>query len=290
MDKALEELDLPAWVQAAPSDQRNFREAVHIILTAVGTSTALRSKMIMKGGLLMAIRYDSTRYTKDADFSTQDRFLKGDDDALLAELDSQLVVASELLPYDTICRRQGTQMAPVPPEDNDFPGMKLKIGFAPRSNRRAMDRLLNGQSPQVVEIDHSYNEAVFDVEVLRLSDGETLQAYSFLNLIAEKLRSLLQQPIRRRNREQDVYDLHLLLGLGHSFTEAERQHLVQIITKSCQSRKVEVGMDSLKNPVVRQMAQKGYETLSHDVAGSLPPFDDAYGRVQEFFESLPWPR
>lgn len=290
MDKALEELDLPAWVKAAPSDQRNFREAVHIILTAVGTSTALRSKMVMKGGLLMAIRYDSTRYTKDADFSTHDRFMKGDDEALLAELDAQLVVASEQLPYDTICRRQATRMDPVPPEDNDFPGMKLKIGFAPRSNRRAMDRLLNGQSPQVVEIDHSYNEAVFDVEVLRLSDGETLQAYSFLNLIAEKLRSLLQQPIRRRNREQDVYDLHLLLGLGHSFTEAERQHLVEIITKSCQSRGVKVDVDSLRDPKVREMAQAGYETLSRDVSGSLPAFGDAYGRVQEFFEGLPWPR
>jgi predicted nucleotidyltransferase component of viral defense system len=288
MDKRLEELDLPAWVAGAPDDKRHFREAVHIILTAVGTSTALRAKMIMKGGLLMAIRYDSTRFTKDADFSTHDRYAKGDDATLLEELDKQLILASDQLPYDTICRRQRTRMDPVPPEDNDFPGMKLSIGYAPRSNQRAMDRLMNGQSPSVVEIDHSYNEAVFDVEVLRLSDGDTLQAYSFMNLIAEKLRSLLQQPVRRRNREQDVYDLQLLLGLGHQFSDEDRRHLVQLITDSCSARNITVTMKSLRDPTVRQMAGRGYETLQQDVDGVLPPFHDAYGAVQDFFEALPW--
>lgn len=187
MTDALQALDLPAWVASAPNRQRHFREAVHIILTAIGTSTALRSTMIMKGGMLMAIRYDSTRFTKDADFSTQARFAKGDDEVMLKELDQQITLANERLPYDTMCRRQRTEMSPVPPEENDFPGMKLSIGYAPRSEKRQLDKLLNGQSPNVVEIDHSYNEAVFDVEVLRLSDGDSICAYSFTNLIAEKL-------------------------------------------------------------------------------------------------------
>lgn len=288
MDKAMEELDLPAWVAGAPADKRHFREAVHIILTAIGTSTALRAKMIMKGGLLMAIRYDSTRFTKDADFSTHDRYAKGDDAALLDELDKQLALASEQLSFDTICRRQRTRMDPVPPEDNDFPGMKLSIGYAPRSNPKAMAKLMNGQSPNVVEIDHSYNEAVFDVEVLRLSDGDTLQAYSFMNLIAEKLRSLLQQPVRRRNREQDVYDLHLLLGLGHQFSDEERHRLVQLITDSCSARNITATMESLRDSKVKEMAARGYETLKQDIDGELTPFDEAYGKVQELFEGLPW--
>ena len=67
----LEELNLPAWVARAAPDKRHFREAVHIVLSAIGTSVALRSTMVMKGGMLMAIRYDSSRFTKDADFSTR---------------------------------------------------------------------------------------------------------------------------------------------------------------------------------------------------------------------------
>lgn len=99
MTDALQALDLPAWVASAPDRQRHFREAVHIILNAIGTSTALRSTMIMKGGMLMAIRYDSTRFTKDADFSTQAHFAKGDDEAMLKELDQQITLANERLPY-----------------------------------------------------------------------------------------------------------------------------------------------------------------------------------------------
>lgn len=288
MTEALQALDLPAWVANGPDRQRHFREAVHIILTAIGTSTALRSKMIMKGGMLMAIRYDSTRFTRDADFSTQARFVKGDDDSMLQELDQQITWANERLPYDTMCRRQRTEMSPVPPEENDFPGMKLSIGYAQRSNKRQLDRLLNGQSPNVVEIDHSYNEAVMDVEVLRLSDGDSIGAYSFTNLIAEKLRSLLQQPVRRRNREQDVYDLHLLIGMGHLLSVQERRHLVKLITHSCASRKIAVDVGALRNPEVRAMAEKGYANLQPTIDGPLLPFDQAYQVVQDFFEGLPW--
>ena len=289
MADALEALDLPAWVESAPDRQRNFREAVHIILTAIGTSTALRSKMIMKGGMLMAIRYDSSRFTKDADFSTHDRYAKGDDIALLNELDHQITTANERLPYDTMCRRQRTEMDPVPPEENDFPGMKLSIGYAPRSNKRQLDRLLNGQSPNVVEIDHSYNEAIFDVEVLRLTDGDAISAYSFTNLIAEKLRSLLQQPVRKRNREQDVYDLHLLIGMEHPLTPEERHHLVKLITDSCAARNITVDARALRNPEVRAMAEKGYANLQPTIEGQLSPFNEAYAIVQDFFEALPWP-
>ncbi len=283
-------LDLPAWVASGPDRQRHFREAVHIILVAIGTSTALRSKMIMKGGMLMAIRYDSTRFTKDADFSTHARFTKGDDDAILKELDEQITLVNERLPYDTMCRRQRTEMSPVPPEDNDFPGMKLSIGYAPRSEKRHRDKLLNGQSPNVVEIDHSYNEAVFDVEVLKLTDGDSICAYSFTNLIAEKLRSLLQQPVRKRNREQDVYDLHLLIGMEHPLNGDEQLHLVKLITDSCAARNITVDAQSLRNPQIRSMAEKGYETLRKDVDGQLPPFNEAYEVVQDFFEALPWSR
>jgi hypothetical protein len=86
----IEELDLPAWVKAAPSDKKNFREAVHIVLNAISTSAALRSKMVMKGGMLMAIRYGSSRFTKNTDFSTVDMYKSGDEKAILAELDKQL--------------------------------------------------------------------------------------------------------------------------------------------------------------------------------------------------------
>lgn len=64
MSNQIEALDLAAWVSRAPEDQRHFRQAVHIILSAIGTSIDLRTQMVLKGGMLMAvkgIRYPAIR-------------------------------------------------------------------------------------------------------------------------------------------------------------------------------------------------------------------------------------
>lgn len=283
----LEELNLSSWVERAPPDKRRFREAVHIVLTAISTSTALRSKMVMKGGLLMAIRYDSGRFTRDVDFSTRQKYVNNSEDELLLELDEQLVVANELLPYDTMCRRQRTEIRPAH-ADAQFPTLSLSIGYAQRSKTAERTRLLSGQAPTVVQIDYSYNEAVYDIEVLGLGDGEKLQAYSFLNLVAEKMRSLLQQPIRKRNRRQDVYDLNLLITGGASIDQEEKVRLLELFVASCRDRDIEPSKNSLAASDIKRMAREGYEDLAPEIEGDLPEFDTAYSAVQSFYESLPW--
>lgn len=288
-DTKIEELDLPAWVARAPQGQRGFREAVHIVLTAISTSAALRSKMVMKGGLLLAIRYDSTRFTKDADFSTRELYTPGAETELLAELDRQLVIVNDRLQYDTMCRRQKTEIRPKR-ADATFPTLSLGIGYAPRSNARALERLLSGQMPSVVEIDYSYNEAVLDIDVLALRNGEQLQAYSFLNLLAEKMRSLLQQPVRQRNRRQDVYDLNLLLSGCGQMDAAEQLRLLDQLMRSCAERGIAATSESMADPQVRDLAAKDYDGLAAEVDGKLPPFDDAYELVQRFYTALPWPK
>ena len=145
-----------------------------------------------------------------------------------------------------------------------------------------------GPSPTVVEIDYSYNEAVLDVEVLRLTDGETLNAYSQINLMAEKYRSLLQQPSRGRNRRQDVYDLALLLQGDNPLNGSEQYRLLQFLIASARARGIEPHAHSLRDPQVREMSSKGYDTLEPEIEGNLPPFEDAYQVVQDFYEGLPW--
>lgn len=283
----IEELDIPAWIAKATPDKRNFREAVHIVLSAISTSVALRSTMVMKGGMLMAIRYDSSRFTKDADFSTVNKYAKDSEFELLEELDQQLAKTNELLPYDTMCRRQRTEIRPAH-ADAQYPTLSLSIGYAQRSKASDRTRLVNGQASTVVQIDYSYNEAVYDIEVIGIGDGENLTTYSFLNLMAEKMRSLLQQPIRKRNRRQDVYDLNLLISAGASISAAEQNRLLELFVKSCRERNIEPSRDSFSNPEIRAMALKGYEDLAPEIEGTLPPFETAYATLQGFYENLPW--
>ena len=187
-----------------------------------------------------------------------------------------------------MCRPQKAEMRPLRPDAN-FPTLGLSIGYAPRSKPRELQRLLAGQAPTVVEIDYSYNEAVLDVEVLSLADGDSLQAYSQINLMAEKYRSLLQQPTRRRNRRQDVYDLALLLQRAHPLNEAEQVRLLECLVLSARARDINPHSQSLRDPAVRSMAAGGYETLQPEIDGALPPFDAVYQTVQDFYERLPWP-
>ena len=84
-DAQLSPVDLAAWVSRGDEQHRGFREAVHIVISAISDSAPLRTQMIMKGGLLMAIRYDSTRFTRDVDFSTREKYASGSEQALLAE-------------------------------------------------------------------------------------------------------------------------------------------------------------------------------------------------------------
>lgn len=287
VSETVREIDIVRWVEAAPGDKKGFREAVHIVLTAISRSAGLRSKMIMKGGLLMAIRYDSTRFTRDADFSTRDRHDPASEKALIEELGAQLYQVNDELPYDTMCLIQSAKLNPKTP-DASFPALKIKIGYAPRSDRKLRDRLMAKQSFTILEIDYSYNEAVYEVEVLSLSDGDGLQAYGFTNLIAEKYRSLLQQPHRRRNRRQDVYDLHMLLSDCKALSPVEQRQLHAHLIASCQSRNIVAMPESMRDPQVRAMAADDYSGLAEEIEGKLPDFELAYEAVQSFYEKLPW--
>ena len=54
----MNEVEIEAWVAQAPQGQQGFREAVHTILDGIGHSQNLSARMVMKGGLLLAIRYE----------------------------------------------------------------------------------------------------------------------------------------------------------------------------------------------------------------------------------------
>ncbi len=283
----MNEIDIEAWVEAAPADQRGFREAVHIILDGIGHSQNLQARMVMKGGLLLAIRYDSTRFTRDLDFSTSERYTAENAEALLAEFEAGLVAAEDRLPYGTACRLQSRKVQPKG-EDRTHHNLALTIGFADRSNAGAMARLQAKNSPRVVEIDYSFNEAVFEVELLELEGGATIHSYSLHNVLAEKMRSLLQQPIRKRKRRQDVYDIWLLLESVEAFTAEEQAQIHQMLVDSCRSKGIEPTAESMDDEMVVEMAREGYAGLQDDVDGELPDFDEAMAQVHSLYRSLPW--
>lgn len=280
-------IDIPQWVQAAPdAHERELRQAVHTIVMAVAGEERLREAMIMKGGILLAMRYGSPRFTRDVDFSTPLKLGEVTKEEIKQRMDSALRLTVEQLDYGLDCRVQRCEVHPANKPKPTFPCIELRIGYAPKGTPMHK-RLLQGQCPQAVSIDYSLNEAVEEADTLSLGEGDgTLRVYSLVEVVAEKLRALLQQKERNRYRRQDVYDLARLVD--QLTGPGLKGRVLHSLRRKCRARGIEPGADSLDDPEIRRRAEAEYLTLKDDVPGILPGFDVSYAAVQAFYHSLPW--
>ena len=279
--------NIAEWVEKEENPQRRpFREAVHVILLAISDLGNFRNQMLMKGGVLLAIRYNSTRYTKDIDFSTEILATDFDIKSFQSEFNQKLMLASEKLDYGLTCKVQSSRMKPPSPEAS-FPTLKLNVGYAYKHETRNYRRLQKNASIHVVTIDYSFNEVTNEPEIIKLNDGGEILAYSLTDLIAEKYRALIQQESRNRIRRQDVYDLHLLLTTCNDIMKNEKAEILKSLIEKSASRGITVERNMLAREQLINRSQKEYNQLASEIKGKLPPFKSSYSLVRTFYESLP---
>jgi hypothetical protein len=60
--------------------------------------------MVMKGGILLALGYASTRFTRDIDFSTERMPAQFNIEEFITRFDKALADAADKIPYDIDCR------------------------------------------------------------------------------------------------------------------------------------------------------------------------------------------
>lgn len=286
---AVEELDIAQWVEDANDRvQREFREAVHTILSAIAQDRNLRADMVLKGGILLAIRYHSHRYTKDIDVSTERHPRDGlTPDDIRVWLDESLTTAVEELDYALDCQVQGIKQEPKSQEDPSFPALKISIGYAYRGTPKHR-KLQQGLSPTVVRVDYSLNEPLPNIDTISLGLERELRVYGLTDLVAEKLRALLQQPVRGRTRRQDIYDLNMILERVADFDRIERAKILDSLCKKALARDMQVHVDAFDAPAIRTNAAKDYGQLAEEIQGELPDFETSFNLVAAFYRSLPW--
>ena len=108
--------EIADWIEEAGiQSEKEFRRVVHIILSAISESNRLKPEMIMKGGILMAIRYHTGRHTRDIDFSTREHYARFSEkeDKFIESLDSSIKQQSAVLAeYGIACAIQGWEIKP----------------------------------------------------------------------------------------------------------------------------------------------------------------------------------
>jgi predicted nucleotidyltransferase component of viral defense system len=285
--KLITNCDIDKWVSDAEEHELEFREAVHTVLAAIAQSKNLNDNMIIKGGILLAIRYRSNRFTRDIDFSTPKKLNEIKPEEVRSYMDSALSQIVETLDYDLDCRVQKCKANPKDPEAS-FPNIELKIGYAYKGTPKHR-RLLAGQSSTTISIDYSLNEQTPNVENLLLGNGGELQAYALTDLIAEKYRAVLQQAERNRQRRQDIFDLYFLLESTKDLGPDEKYDIISSLMIKSRSRGIEPTINSMNNPEIYERAKAEYPTLSSEIEGDLPDFDHIYTHVKGFYQSLDWP-
>ena len=285
----IEDKTIEMWVSESDADpvKREFREAVHTILSSIAQEPDLKASMVIKGGILLAIRYQSHRYTKDIDFSTSKVLDEIDKDVVAEKLNRSMALMAESLDYDLDCRVQSCKIQPANRTDAQFPSIKIKIGYAYKHEAKHK-RLIAGKCPTAIDIDYSLNELMPNIEEFNIGGGEVLTAYSLTDVIAEKIRSVLQQVKRDRRRRQDIFDLYLLLEKIPDLDLYEKTRILKSLIEKAHSREIDPRPDSFRDEEVRHRSQAEYPTLADEVEGELPEFDEIYNFVQEFYESLPW--
>jgi predicted nucleotidyltransferase component of viral defense system len=282
----LQKFDIKEWVHQNP-DYTAFRQAVHTILTAIAGTPFLQTSMIMKGGVLLALSYNSPRFTKDIDFSTATRRPEFDLDEFRRHLDDSLINTVEALDYGLDCRIQSCVLSPKS-EDATWPTIQVSIGYAYKGSP-AHKRLQSGIASQVVRIDYSLNEPVEETELFELEEGSIIHTYSFVEMVAEKFRALLQQEARNRVRRQDIYDLHYVLS-DHPLRDdpATRARILERLVEKSRIRDLPVDPEAMSNPEIRRRSEAEYNNLAPEIEGELPRFAEVYDLVETFYRSLPW--
>jgi predicted nucleotidyltransferase component of viral defense system len=277
--------DIGLWVEKAPDRELEVRQAVHTVLLAISSSKDLREQMIMKGAILLALKYESSRYTKDIDFSTSTAYGEFDRPLFLSLFEQHLSLTVEELDYGLDCRLQSVTLKPNRTEGN-FQTLVLKVGYAQKGSPQHK-RLINKRCINVLEIDYSFNERISSKEIITLSNGGEIFSYGFTDLVAEKLRAILQQESRNRIRRQDVYDLYHLFQ-SNKPQSSQKENILESLIEKSESRNLNVDKNSMANEEIKRRSKKEYHSLKNEIEETLPDFEKVYSAIQKFYESLPW--
>lgn len=284
------DVDVREWVESSRANPTLYRDrqVTEIILASIGLAPTLSKTLVLKGGTAMALAFKSNRVTGDVDFTStiEPAALM---EKLTTELNAALPRTAIQLGYPTLlCRVQSVKKMPRAQnfEDHEFPALRVKIGSALRGTNEEA-RLAEGKAARVVDVEISFRDQVYAYQELNLNGaGVAVRAFTIHELIAEKFRALLQQPLRNRNRRQDVYDIAFLIE-NHDMEEADRSIILATLHEKCHSRGIEARQSSMDDPDIRQRAEAEWKTLALEV-GDLPPFDERFAMMRGLYVSLPW--
>jgi predicted nucleotidyltransferase component of viral defense system len=171
--------------------------------------------------------------------------------------------------------------------DRTLPTYSVKVGFQLPGDRYYQNFEEKPGFSEVVVLEISLNDVLCETIEQRLSPTtRPIRACSLEDILAEKLRALLQQPIRNRNRPQDVYDIASRTTEPGALIDVEK--VSEFLVRKCEPRGIAPRKSSYDESVQR-LARQMYDQEIEAQAADFIPFDQAWAEVLAFVGRLSIP-
>ena len=136
----------------------------------------------------------------------------------------------------------------------------------------------------MLPIEISINEPICDSTLFIIDERFLLLRISALEeIVSEKLRALLQQPIRNRNRRQDVLDIAVIVK---ATSNLDPQQISEFLQTKAVARGVPVSKSAFYEHEIADRARVDYGELAATARTSFIPFDEALGIVLGLVDEL----
>ena len=258
-----------------------------VVLSAIAGNRSLQSSLVFKGGNALDFMWQPNRSTLDLDFSVdhQEIAFAIEEDVIGSLFETSLRMVSQRFTVHTTVHSVKQQ----PPGPNrTFPTFVVRIGYALPDEPRLRARMDQGRpSANILDVEISINETIGAASTTQLEGSRLpLRIATLEDIVAEKLRALLQQPIRNRERRQDLLDVAVVVRLHESL---DRQQVSHYFQAKCNARGIAPSRTMFRNPEILQRASVDYDRLQETTRSVFIPIEEAWELVMQLVDDLTIP-
>ncbi|MHB1134565.1 MAG: nucleotidyl transferase AbiEii/AbiGii toxin family protein [Chloroflexota bacterium] len=286
--------DLGDWAKANAVlvSEARLRFVQYAVLRAIATSRTLSAMLVLKGGNALDFVWQPNRSTLDLDFSVdnaaQPKLL--DTGSLRTLLQPALETVGRSL--GIAFRVQSVEQQP-PGSNRHFVTFEANIGYALPDQVRGRTQLEQERPvSSVVKLEISINEPICADERINIDGLHPLRVCTLDDIVAEKLRALLQQKLRNRTRRQDLLDIAVILRGQARLDPSRRQVKLNYGRISCfllqkaAARHVPVSRAAFRDPELAARARQDYDALQSRTREEFIPFEEAHDALIAFIDQL----
>jgi len=260
-----------------------LERATRAVLDAAGQVPGLWDRYVVKGGLALQYVYGSPRQTQDLDFNTVRAYAR----ALPEDARGVLHAFCDALEagLGQVAPRYGFARLDLQFREflNEMPVLYIRVGYTHVPERQP-------PSDDFVEMQVTLGDQICETREADV-DGLPVRVPVLEDIVADKLRVLLQQPDRRIFRSSDLFDLWY--RAAHLDGRFDRARVVRFLDEETRDWHTlpPVTKASYRDPAVKLHAAIRYDDVRAQLPPSFvpPPVDEAYDALLRLVDSLDLP-